>query len=109
MKKESRSKRNDKSGMYPLVAKWESSSQSKASFCQAHGLSVDTFRYWHKKYKEDQPRDAGGFVPLAIEQPEAGCGEVAISITYPNGVRLELGELVGPAYLSQLIKWGDNV
>jgi len=109
MKKESRSNRNDKRKMYPLVEKWESGSQSKASFCQAHGLSVDTFRYWYNKYKRDEPGKLGGFVPLEIEQPAVGGSGVNISIRYPNGVSLELGELVEPAYLAQLIKWEDNV
>lgn len=106
MKKESRTKRNDKSGMYPLVEKWESSRQSKASFCDAHGLSVDAFRYWYKKYKAEQGDATGSFVAMevcdqAVPNPLGG-----IEVKYPNGVIIQLKEAVGPQYLSQLIKLG---
>ncbi len=112
MKKESRARRNDKRVMYPLVEKWESGKESKASFCKAHGLSVDTFRYWYKKYKGDESGQAG-FVALEIERPEKkpeiGEAGVSISISYPNRVSLELSELVEPSYLTRLIKWEHNV
>jgi len=101
--------------MYPLVEQWETSSESKASFCRRHGLSEDTFRYWYKKYKLDQSKVPEEFVALTIKKSGRavrGSGSSstgAISISYPNGVKVLLNELVGAAYLLQLVKWEDHV
>jgi len=107
MKKESRAKRNDKRQMYPLVEKWESSSQSKVSFCDAHGLSVDAFRYWYKKYKAEQVEATGSFVAMEVYEQTAPDPVGGIEVKYPNGVVIQLNEPVGPQYLSQLIKIGE--
>ena len=69
--------------MFPLIAEWESSHHTRESFCQTKGLSLATFGYWRTRYLSARAEPAG-FTEI---KPEVSAH---ISITYPNGVRIEV-------------------
>ena len=99
-----------KEEMYPLVAKWQKSGQSKLHFSQAHGLKAYTFHYWINKYEKEKGVKAAAnskekFIPLSVRSiPSA-----QIELSYPNGVRLQIRGQVSSDYVGALIKLGTNV
>jgi hypothetical protein len=44
----------NKENIFPIIAAWQQSKQSQAKFCKDNQLSISTFQYWLKKYKESQ-------------------------------------------------------
>ena len=99
-----------KEEMYPLVAKWQKSGQSKLHFSQAHGLKAHTFHYWIKKYEKEKgvksaTNSKDKFIPLSVRSIPS----TQIELSYPNGVRLQIMGQVSSDYVGQLIKLGSNV
>ncbi|TRX46439.1 hypothetical protein FNH22_30785 [Fulvivirga sp. M361] len=77
-------KRKTKEEMYRLVSAWEQGGQTRAAFCQSHGLSLGTFAYWRSKYQEEHASGSAAFLELGDQVSEQ------IEITYPNGVIVKL-------------------
>lgn len=101
--------------MYSLVEEWQSSGQSKKTFCKSHQLNPTTFHYWIQKYKSLKVQDStvmqdNSFVTLSISKPSRKTErvkeslEVSIELDYPNGVHLRLNGPISISYLSSLIK-----
>lgn len=99
-----------KEEMYPLVAKWQKSGQSKLHFSQSHGLKAHTFHYWINKYeKEKGVKSATNSKDKFIPLPVRSIPSTQIELSYPNGVRLQIMGQVSSDYVGQLIKLGSNV
>ena len=99
-----------KEEMYPLVAKWQKSGQSKLHFSQSHGLKAHTFHYWIKKYeKEKGVKSATNSKDKFIPLPVRSIPSTQIELSYPNGVRIQIMGQVSSDYVGQLIKLGSNV
>lgn len=86
--------------MFPLVEKLYSEGISKKDFCEREALNYHTFSYWIRRYrsfyglmkkemtsKEDMPQSK--FIPIEVET-SIDSVDSAITIAYPNGVRLHL-------------------
>lgn len=84
--------------MRPLFKEWESSGQTKAEFCDQHGIAPSVFYYWYKRYKSENT--SGGFIPIKVKNAPAG---EHLEIQYPNGVKLKLSADISPALLRQYI------
>ena len=78
------SKHKTSKEMFPLIAEWESASQTRIEFCETHRLSLSTFAYWRKRYLEHRTSSDTGFKEL---HPQVSS---QIEIHYPNGVRVSL-------------------
>lgn len=103
--------RRTKQKMYPLVAAWYASGESKSSYCTARQLNVHTFTYWVDKYRKDQAEanteiESGHFIRLAVDGSQSLAG---LELIYPNGVRLQLSGQPSMDYLSNLVKLGSHV
>jgi len=99
-----------KEEMYPLVAKWQKSGQSKLDFSQAHGLKAHSFHYWVKKYEKEKDEkeyssSKDKFIPVSVRSIPS----TQLELSYPNGVRLQINGQVSSDYVRQLIKLGTNV
>lgn len=73
-----------------LVAEYERGSESRREFCERRALSMGTLDYWRRRSRAD----AGGrLVEVDIETggPLAGGVVAPLVITWPNGVRVEMG------------------
>ena len=84
--------------MYKLVAEQEQSGQSITAFCAAQNLKIAIFRYWRRKYWEENAV-AKGFI--AITQP-AKVDFPDLRVVYPNGVSIHLPTM-DLALIAQLI------
>ena len=52
--------------MFALIENWERSSETKAEFARRHGVSIQTFHYWWRRYRDHQPATTA---PAFIELP----------------------------------------
>jgi transposase-like protein len=73
-----------------LVAEYERGFESRREFCGRYGLATSTLDYWRRRGRSDT---GGGLVEVEIETggPLAGGVVASVVISWPNGVRVELG------------------
>ena len=70
------------------IRDWEASGLSRPEYSRKHGLKYSTFLSWFKR--EAPGPEPGKFIVLAPSQSSSSL----ISISFPNGIRLEYeGEL----------------
>lgn len=101
MKKDERE--NWKQEMFSLIKKWKASGITQRDFCNRHDLSIPTFHYWLRKYKQIYHSSENGFVPVEIS-PATGIIKREIQIHYPNGVLLTLSDEASISRIKALIK-----
>ena len=90
--------RKSKEDMFPLMVQWESSSESRESFCELHSISLSTFSYWRGKYlKAQDTADSAGFIRL---QPSTLS---QLELQYPKGVKICLPEQTSLSVLRSLV------
>jgi len=105
--------------MFPLIEAYLDGRIRRSVFCQQHNLSIDTFKYWQKKYnkaqKDQKAQDAStaipskpkpaAFVPVHLtSSPPAE--QASCELIFPNGVRLRFPQPVTAQFLIQLIHTG---
>lgn len=90
--------------MFALMNRYDSGSWSQAEFCSRYDLARSTFLYWLGKYRKSQQND-DGFSVLKIESAtqRVDSGPGKLSLTYPDGIRLNFDSSVPPGYIRQLI------
>jgi len=74
--------------MYALILKFESSGQTRRSFCESHGIKLPKFQYWHTKYQQSQQAKVG-FAKLEISSP-SGLAPKILTIKMTNGTIIEI-------------------
>ena len=72
--------------MFSLIEKWQQGNQTQKDFCQEHDIKLATFHYWQKKYRNQNPKDLSGFIPMVISSSDSR----TVEIRYPNGVIVQL-------------------
>jgi hypothetical protein len=88
-----------KQEMYLAIEKWRSSRLSQTKFCSLEKLSVKTFAYWLRKYKQEKgfpvKKNNGGqkaFIQVKVSKTTnnrvPNCG--SIKVIFPNGAQNEL-------------------
>jgi hypothetical protein len=90
--------------MFSLIKKWKISGINQQEFCDQHDLSIHTFYYWLRKFRQSESVRSG-FVPVeisGINNKVQGNGEIRIE--YPNGVLLTVNESVKISRIKALIK-----
>ncbi len=113
----------NKENIFPMIESWQESKQSQAKFCKDNKLSISSFQYWLKKYKESQSetqtqkkpeeqRKRKSFLTVKLasqEQQLPGLSAALadstehINIYYPNGVRLSCPTDTNPELIHNLI------
>jgi len=74
--------------MYKLVREFQSSDQTRRSFCEIHGIKLAKFQYWSNKYTRRQEAEVG-FAKLEISAPISSPKKV-LTITMSNGTVIEI-------------------
>lgn len=100
--------------MYLAIEQWQESGLSQIKFCSHEDLSVKTFSYWFRKYKNEKGvsplsnnRARRGFIPIKVSPavktiiPEPGW----IEVSFPNGVRLSCSTGIDIHQLKTLINF----
>ena len=99
--------------MYPLIEQYLNRPQSmtRSSFCEQHGLSFASFRYWYRRYTrnetetaEEHVQEDTSFVELKPRiGPESPGADALVEVVLPGGTRLRLLQHVAPQYVERLI------
>jgi len=98
--------------MYLAVELWQESGLSQRKFCVREKLSLQTFGYWLRKYRNEKEAPAEEdqtetFIP--VEVPGAKIIEPSflssdkIEVSFPNGVRVSCPAGIDIAQLRNLI------
>ena len=100
--------------MYLAVEAWRKSGLSQSKFCSFKKLSVKTFAYWLRKYKQEkgslakqETAAAEAFIPVkvphGINKLVPDCG--SIEVTLPNGVQVSCPAGIDIQQLKTLINF----
>lgn len=89
--------------MFALIKNWQDSGINQRDFCKRHDITIYTFHYWLRKYKQEYSSSEKGFIPVEISPAET-ISQEDIRIQYPNGVQLILGNSVSISRIKALIK-----
>lgn len=103
-----------KEEMYLAIEMWQESGLSQRKFCLNENLSVKTFAYWLRKYKQEKGFPAKKdnnvretFIPVevpnAINTPVPDCGN--IEVIFPNGVHINCPAGIDIDQLKKLINF----
>ena len=82
--------------MFLAIELWKESGLSQYNYCMQNNLSINTFKYWYKKYPKGQvpqrSKQLRPFIPVHIPQvlntASPGMEAECISIRYPNGLQI---------------------
>jgi len=85
--------------MFLAIELWRDSGLSQNKFCIQEKISLQTFGYWYRKYKQEKfllphphPELKGCETFIPVELPDAVHSTVAtpgdIKVSFPNGVQL---------------------
>jgi transposase len=100
--------------MFPVIERWQESTQSQHKFCKEQNLSISTFQYWLKKYRKQSEdveirKQAESNIShqrfLSLEVSEVGRIDTteSFTISYPNGVQLSCSSTTNTQTLRNLI------
>ena len=78
--------------MFPLVEKYESSGQLQKDFCEHHDISIGTFQYWLKKYREEYSGRSSSFQEITVLPKSDNSGHESryILISTPSGMEIKI-------------------
>ena len=74
--------------MFSLVELYQQGDQTRRFFCEAHDISLSTFGYWQRKYRE-RHEEREGFMGLSVSGDEVKVRQLRLE--FPGGVTLTLG------------------
>jgi hypothetical protein len=99
-----------------LIQGWPGSGLTQAEYCDRHGLSVSSFHRWRERVRQEPnageaPVAEGGLnpprlLPVQLSQSTAIPDRepaAALTLVFPNGLRLEIGAGVAPSTLAPVI------
>jgi hypothetical protein len=100
--------------MFPVIERWQGSNQSQHKFCKEQKLSISTFQYWLKKYKNRQDGlsqknltktslSHQRFLSLEVSDVDRVDTKESFTISYPNGVQLSCSSTTNTQTLRNLI------
>jgi transposase-like protein len=97
--------RYTESEMFPIIKKWESTTESQSSFCQRHDIGMSTFSYWRSRYSKSKNISRHkGDTPHFTQLVAKDSSSPQLEIIYPNGVKIRLSESSSLADLQALIQ-----
>jgi len=97
------SKRRSKQEMADMISSWQQSGQSKKEFCEEHRIKAHTFQYWYQKYQAEQLGSQAESAFIRLSPSEEYPQRYLYTISYPNGVRLQIGREVSSTELLKLM------
>jgi hypothetical protein len=90
-----------------LLQPWKESGLSISKFCSLNNIPVNTFRFWLKKFQQEENSKnlQQGFIPIHInDKPGNLADEKRIEIIYPNGIKITLPSGKSTSFIRSLIQ-----
>jgi hypothetical protein len=77
--------------MFSLVEQYMNGNQTRKDFCQEHGINLNTFSYWQRKYRQDKQRK-NNFIPIQINSDidNRRSTDDICTIELPNGIIIKI-------------------
>lgn len=109
-----KNQRYSKEEMYLAIELWQESGLSQRKFCKHEKLSLPTFGYWLRKYRNERVLSTEVGAPetfIPVEVPGARfdepllLGGSTIEVSFPNGVRLSCPAGIDITQLKPLINF----
>ncbi len=103
-----------KEEMYLTIELWQESGLSQVKFCSREKLSVKTFSYWYRKYKNEKGLSSevyketpDTFIPVKVSNGRTVTNEYygRIEVSFPNGVQLNCPAGIDIGQLKTLINF----
>ncbi len=85
------------------VQDYSNSGLSLETYCQQHDLKVERLTFWHRKLAKEQSRETAAFVPVSVLRTGSAGMEPAVSLTLPNGIRVNLNSLASTKPVMALV------
>ncbi len=85
------------------IQAWQESGLSQVEYCRRNDLIRHRFGYWRKRIESPQNDDVS-FVPVTLHSNRSGLASQVVSVTTPNGYRIELGNGSDPILIRQLMQ-----
>lgn len=78
--------------MFPLVEKYETSEQRQKEFCKHHDISIGTFQYWLRKYREEYSSRSHSFQEITVlpRLDNSNHESRYILISTPSGMEIKI-------------------
>jgi transposase-like protein len=81
------------------VQAWQSSGDTQAAYCRAHGLSLASFGYWRRKLA-GHAQPAPALLPIRVAP---AVQEASVQVRLPGGIVLGVAA-ADPAWLANLLR-----
>jgi hypothetical protein len=101
--------------MFFAIELWQESGLSQNKFCVQEKISLQTFGYWYRKYKQQEKvllpnpglKESETFIPVelshAVHSTELTPGDIRVS--FPNGVQISYPTGIDIQQLKTLINF----
>ena len=91
--------------MIAHIESWKTSGLTQAKYCKKFGVSLGVFGFWRTKYlKINDEKEHIQFKPIVLDSTP---NELSYTITYLNGVSLNVNSSISVHELSKLIRCLD--
>jgi hypothetical protein len=105
-----------KAEMFLTIERWQKSGLSQVKFCAREKISLKTFHYWLRKYRNEKSleskqntKDSETFIPVEVSGSIANksmpLGSGRIELLFPNGVRMSSPAGIDVVWLKSLINF----
>lgn len=101
MKTKVKKTHRSKEEMISFIEQWQSSGESKKSFCTRHGIANNVFHYWYNKLGKENKKELSGFVE--VKPSSKGNTFVPIEIIFPSGAKVILSQHTDPSFIRSIV------
>jgi hypothetical protein len=100
--------------MFLAIELWQESGLSQSSFCIQQKISLQTFGYWYRKYKQEKGllpnpglKECETFIPVELPHTVHSTASTpgAIKVSFPNGVQINCPAGIDIQQLKTLINF----
>jgi hypothetical protein len=100
--------------MFLAIELWQESGLSQSKFCIQEKISLQTFGYWHKKYKRVKVllpnpglKESETFIPVELSHTVHAAAVTlgGIKVSFPNGVQVNCPTGIDIQQLKTLINF----
>jgi hypothetical protein len=100
--------------MFLAIESWKESGLSQSKFCVEKKISLQTFGYWYRKYKQGKGflphsglKKYETFIPVELPYtvPSAAATSGDIKVSFPNGVQISCPAGIDIQQLKTLINF----
>ena len=87
--------------MFTHIEQWKQSNLTQKSYCEQHNIAYQSFHYWYKRYKNNNPTNSSAsFVQLQVQAQNV---QPHVELLLSDGRRIVFHQPVSSEFLKALI------